>query len=683
MPNPIVRSLYRGLLRHASVYGFDDAARQLALARFAEFIPPGVQLAADGSDDAVDVVRRSFRAPVRPLDDESETAAQATRMNLGFTAMKAMGEDESDLVLHAMWTKFLVPPRKLPQMRVTSPQGSARGAGSWRMLPRRSTPPTPLTPKSMVRELRVFVIVSTIVRWAQIQYKARAATGDRRPSADDLLKVAPLDRFAFDTLTHAIRFEAQRLTEAVQRDVDAYAAEVVRRLETKNIRVADSVRCNLFPTEACVLNPPSVDDEAKRMAQLRPHLGTIFETIMDVVLGPTSSIVDATASAVLDGTPTRQPQKLPGREEAGVPPPLRIGVNRPVEDAAVADATERERRAVMVSEVRLHCLDDVLDTREAAEPVAAAFVMSVAVRLGLRRCRLVHRRSRVHNHGANTTHAHAEGATTEERFVVFVDGPLACDPRGGANQGPLVVDLRKRTVLRCTAASNDGQPSPPAEEGPEPINVPAADRRTAIALLRRMRREAKQTVDEQRLAAAKRKRAMQRVAESVTLPPVEFPGGFHSSSTLAAAHGVLDNGQARDFDHDSLQKMHAQLSADEDEWLRDEDNDEDDDDDFNAGGVDQEGEAQDDDDEVATLGTVMPPKVLAAYLCSHLLVVGASQGVAEPAKQSGQRVASTVGVALDDGETVRYVKAPDPAVLANDEAWRLLRSQIIFLGGLP
>jgi hypothetical protein len=580
-----------------------------------------------------------------------------------------MGEDEADLALHALWTSYIVPPRKLPQVR------PSKGA-SWRMLPKSSTPPTALTPKAMVRELRVFVVVAAILRWAQVHFKARARSGERRPTPADLLATEPLASLDFDTLTHAIRFETQRLTEQVQKEVDAFALEVMNRLDEKKIYVADSVRCGLSPTASCALNPPTIDDEARRVAELRPHLATIFETIVDVVVAP------AKPSA-----------SEPGSRAAGSPEPLTIGRNRPVEDAVVADVPEHDRRSVLVRELRHHSLDHVLESREASESVVAAIVMSVAVRLGIRRCRLVHRRAR--SRPAMSTRGLKEpDAPSQERFVVFVDGPLACEGRGTIT-GPLVIDLHQRRVIRCSRET-DAATGDTVDE--VPVVTPAADRRAAVALLRRMQREAcrsKEEVEHEaavKAAAAAVDAQQSAVSDEATNVATAALGGFSSSHVLSGAHGVIRSPHHRQpFDHDSLKHTHAEVTSDT-QHDADDDDDDDDDDDFNVGGAKDHPEPQSEDDAVATLGTLMPPKTLAAYLCSHLLVVGASQGVAEhdPATKGvgnrgpGRTARTSVNVPFEDREhTVRYVKVPDPVILADDETWRLLRSQIIFLGGLP
>jgi len=83
----------------------------------------------------------------------------------------------------------------------------------------------------------------------------------------------------------------------------------------------------------------------------------------------------------------------------------------------------------------------------------------------------------------------------------------------------------------------------------------------------------------------------------------------------------------------------------------------------------------------------MQPKTLAAYLCSHMLVVGAGQTLLSSreallAERPNMKL-PVQHMTRDSRVEVRIVRAPNPAVLADDDAWRLFRSQIVFLAQLP
>jgi len=472
----LARSLYRKTLRRALLYSHHDVTKQLALARFAEFIPSSVTLRADGRDDLKDVVRACFRAAppaehtssahrdVAGEDGEEEGAPSPVDPIVnGFQALCAMNEQETDIALHSLWTSLLVPPRKVAQVEIVGTRSTTR------LAPKASAAPTPTTPKAMVRELRAFVLLSVILRWAQLHFKEIAHPDLIQPGNGISLAavgVAPPQRPSlplFPTLTHAIHAETKRLTSRVQEDIDGFAREVLARLDAKDIKIPHAVRLALESKETRAKLPPAtVDEDAKRIAALRPHLQTVFATILSVVLEPRKSKNPTSASTTPLQDLTAAPRKLQVFSCAHTETSL-------VEESEAASGD-------MVNEVRLNCLDTVMESRQSSEVLAAAFVMSVAVRLGLRRTRLVHR---------------PDPTTRRDHFAILVDGPLACEGRGHA-VGPLVIDVARRTVLRCCDFEHDEAVRMDAalrDVSDLPFSVPAADRRAAVALLRRVRRE--------------------------------------------------------------------------------------------------------------------------------------------------------------------------------------------------
>lgn len=680
----IRKHLYKQLLRHAGVFAHNDTARQLALARFAEFVPAGVTLSAGGREHPADVIRQSFRYPVDPTNESDNSTSSnptnnnaAARLNAGFAALKAMTDDEADVALLALWTNLIVPPRKHQDVHLpVDPARPARSSAT--LLAKRSKPPAPLAPKAMVREMRAFVMVSVILRLAQLHYRAQRLLRDGAQT-HEILRLEG----SHPSTTHAIHAETKALTDRVQNDIDAFAREVIRRLDERNIQIPASVRCSLSPTWECVLSPPAVGDEARRINQLRPHLETIFSIILDVVLAPaTTSPGQQHASAAAAAA-----------SEAPAWKPLTVVSTMTPSQTMASASAEDARRAL-----QLHCLSTVLTTREASEAVAAAFVMSVAVRLGLRRTRMVHTRAAVSSVEAGAA------ASSLEHFDVLVDGPLTNEARDRGPVGPIIINLHHRRVYRADAipghsvippsGANDPPPATVAAMTSEelPFALPAADRRAAVALLRRMRREHINSVEETRTALATHAgetsdAAVLWLRTATTLPePAPLPGGHCATAllpTVTAAELAGDTHAAAE-QHDQLARLQA--LSDGDEWRGEEE--EVDADDFNAGAHSSTaGHNNDMNTSPASSpqpGTIMPPKVLAAYLCSHLLAAGAGHSLShDNASIRGAGLSAASSRPRRNAPEPRPAVAPSPAVLADDETWRLLRSQIIFLAQLP